>query len=189
MPLLWSGKVAMINYWHGAVGEIRAYNDSIDKGAVKGTKADFPLILLPWPYDAENGANVNIARTTGLAVFKQNPYKGDAHMANVVDFLRYLTSPVNLATFANWEGDHPCEELGLPVCDTAEGATDRLVGLLGQGARGLRVPVRPSGLRTHLERRHQSGLHGSPQRREDCPAGRGRVDGGRRPDHRQMGGG
>jgi multiple sugar transport system substrate-binding protein len=114
MPLLWTGKVAMINYWHGAVGEIKAYNDSIDKGAVKGQKADFPVVLLPWPYDPENGANVNVARTTGLAVFKQNPYKGDAHMQHVVDLLRYLTSPVNLATFANWEGTIPAKNSAFP---------------------------------------------------------------------------
>ena len=114
MPLLWSGKLAMINYWHGAVGEIKAYNNAIDKGEVQGVRADFPLVLLPWPYDPENGANVNIARTTGLAVFRQEPDKGDAHMQNVVDFVRFLTSPINLATFANWEGTIPAKTSAYP---------------------------------------------------------------------------
>ena len=114
MPLLWSGKVAMINYYHGAVGEIKAYNASIDSGAVKGTKASFNVVLLPWPYDAKTGANVNIARTTGLALFKQNPYKGDAHTAHVIDFVRFITSPINLATFANWEGTIPAKTSAFP---------------------------------------------------------------------------
>lgn len=114
MPLLWSGKLAMINYWHGAVGEIKAYNNAIDKGEVQGVRADFPLVLLPWPYDPENGANVNIARTTGLAVFRQEPDKGEAHMQNVVDFVRFLTSPINLATFANWEGTIPAKTSAYP---------------------------------------------------------------------------
>ena len=109
MPLLWSGKLAMINYYHGAVGEIRAYNASIDSGEVKGEKANFNVVLLPWPYDPDNGANVNIARTTGLAVFKQDPYRGDAHMENVIEFTRFLTSPINLAAFANWEGTIPAK--------------------------------------------------------------------------------
>jgi multiple sugar transport system substrate-binding protein len=114
MPLLWSGKVAMIDYWHGAVGEIKAYNNSIDKGEVQGEKANFNVVLLPWPYDPQDGANVNIARTTGLALFKQQPYKGDEHTANVAEFVRYLTSPVNLATFANWEGTIPAKTSAFP---------------------------------------------------------------------------
>lgn len=113
MPLLWSGKVAMINYYHGAVGEIKAYNASIDAGTTKGAKADFNVVLLPWPHDV-NGPNVNIARTTGLAIFKQDPYKGDAHMQHVIDFVRYLTSPINLATFANWEGTIPAKTSAFP---------------------------------------------------------------------------
>jgi multiple sugar transport system substrate-binding protein len=114
MPLLWSGKVAMINYYHGAVGEIRAYNAGIDKGEIKGEKANFNVILFPWPYDAENGGNLNIARTTGLALFKQDPYKGDGHTANVIDFVRFLTSPINLAAFANWEGTIPARTSAFP---------------------------------------------------------------------------
>jgi hypothetical protein len=113
MPLLWGGKVAMINYWHGAVGELKAYNNAIDSGQVKGTKANFNAVLLPWPYSAP-GANVNIARTTGLAVFKQDPYKGDEHTANVVDLLRFLTSPINLAVFSNWEGTIPGKNSAYP---------------------------------------------------------------------------
>ena len=114
MPLLWSGKVAMINYWHGAVGEIKAYNGSIDRGEVQGKKADFNVVLLPWPYDPQDGANVNIARTTGLALFKQQPYKGDEHTQNVVELVRWLTSPVNLAMFANWEGTIPAKSSAFP---------------------------------------------------------------------------
>ena len=114
MPLLWSGKVAMITYWHGAVGEIVAYNNSIDKGEVQGQKADFNVVLLPWPYDAKTGVNVNIARTTGLALFKQQPYKGDEHTKNVVEFVRWLTTPINLATFANWEGTIPAKTSAFP---------------------------------------------------------------------------
>ena len=114
MPLLWSGKVAMITYWHGAVGEIAAYNNAIDKGQVQGQKADFNVVLLPWPYDAKAGVNVNIARTTGLALFKQQPYKGDEHTKNVVEFVRWLTSPINLATFANWEGTIPAKTSAFP---------------------------------------------------------------------------
>ena len=67
----------MINYWHGAVGEIKAYNDSIDKGAVKGQKADFPVVLLPWPYDPENGANPSVATTNATL---QNTASGTSAM-------------------------------------------------------------------------------------------------------------
>lgn len=108
MPLLWSGKVAMINYWHGAVGEIKAYNDSIDKGEVSGEKADFKVVLLPYPYNpATGGAETNLNRVTGFALFKQEPYKGDEHTQHVIDFVKYLTTPENLAAFANWEGTIP----------------------------------------------------------------------------------
>lgn len=110
MPLLWSGKVAMINYWHGAVGEIKAYNDSIAKGEVSGEPAEFNVVLLPYPYNpATGGSEVNLNRVTGFALFKQEPYKGDEHTQNVIDFVRYLTTPENLAAFANWEGTIPAK--------------------------------------------------------------------------------
>lgn len=121
MPLLWSGKVAMINYWHGAIGEIKAYNDSIAKGEVSGEPADFEVVLLPYPYNPETGgAETNLRRVTGLALFRQEPYKGDEHTQNVIDFVKFLTSPENLAAFANWEGTIPAKASALPMTTALE---------------------------------------------------------------------
>jgi len=115
MPLLWSKQAAMVNYWHGAVGEIKAYNASIEKGEISGTPADFNVVLLPYPYNpATGGSTVNLNRVTGFALFKQDPYKGDEHTQHVLDFVRYVTEPENLAAFTNWEGTIPARASAAP---------------------------------------------------------------------------
>ena len=56
-----------------------------------------------------------MARTTGLALYRQDPYKGDEHTQNVVDFTRWLTSAENLAIYANWEGTIPAKDSAYPM--------------------------------------------------------------------------
>ena len=164
--LLYSGKAAMIPYWHGIIGELAAYNNAIDAGKVTGTKANFDVALLPWPYDAANGgANVNIARTTGLALFKQNPYKGDEHTANVAEFVRYLTSPVNLAVFANWEGTIPAKNSAYPYATQLSNPSNCVVGPVRQGTLDCDVPIRPPGLWPSLVRWHECRIHGHAEQR------------------------
>jgi len=113
MPLYYSGEAAITRYWHGIVGSIEAYNNLVEKGEVVGKKADFKPLVLPFPYHPD-GTNGNVARTTGLALFRQNPYKGDQHTENVIKFVRWLTSPVNLAVYANHEGTIPAKTSAFP---------------------------------------------------------------------------
>jgi hypothetical protein len=114
MQLYYAGKAAIVPFWHGIVGAIEAYNNGVETGDIVGEKADFDPLVLPYPYDPDTGSNGNVARTTGLALFRQDPYKGDEHTQNVVDFVRWLTSPTNLAIYANWEGTIPAKESAYP---------------------------------------------------------------------------
>ena len=113
MTLFYTGKAAIVPFWHGIVGSIESYNKAIDKGEIVGEKADFEPLVLPYPY-AKEGLNGNVARTVGLAIFKQDPYQGDEHTQNVVDFVRWLQSPVNLAAYANHEGSTPAKTAAFP---------------------------------------------------------------------------
>ena len=115
MQLFYSGKAAVVPFWHGIVGSIAAYNNSVEKGDIMGEKADFEPLVLPYPYDPNTGTNGNVARTTGLALYRQDPYKGDEHTQNVVDFTRWLTSAENLAIYANWEGTIPAKDSAFPM--------------------------------------------------------------------------
>ena len=57
MQLFYSGKAAVVPFWHGIVGSIAAYNNSVEKGDIVGEKADFEPLVLPYPYDPDTGTN------------------------------------------------------------------------------------------------------------------------------------
>jgi ABC-type glycerol-3-phosphate transport system substrate-binding protein len=113
MQLFYTGKAAIVPFWHGIIGALESYNKGVDSGEIVGEKADFEPLVLPYPY-AKEGLNGNVARTVGLSIFKQEPYKGDEHTQNVVDFVRWLQTPVNLAAYANFEGSTPAKAAAFP---------------------------------------------------------------------------
>jgi ABC-type glycerol-3-phosphate transport system substrate-binding protein len=107
--LFFSQQVAMT---HGYIGMPRAmidWNNDIDKGKITGKKVDWQMALLPMPYLPPH-KSVNIARANGITIFKQQPYKGDAHTKNVGEFVQWLAQPARVGEVANYEGWLPVYE-------------------------------------------------------------------------------
>lgn len=102
--LFYGGQVAMTAGHLGMEPEMKDWNAKIEKGEVVGEKIDWQIAYLPNPYMPPY-ESVNKARCSGIAVFKQEPYKGDEHTAHAMEFARWLSTPENMkpvADFQNW---------------------------------------------------------------------------------------
>ena len=120
MPLLWSGKVAMINYWHGAVGELQGLQQRDRRG--RGDRAPRPTSTsscCPGHTTPPGGATSTSRGRPGWRSSSRTPYKGDAHTANVVDLVRYLTSPDQPRGVRELGRHHSGQELGISVLHAA----------------------------------------------------------------------
>lgn len=80
---------------------IRDYNKQIDDGKVQGEKITTEMIILPVP-TKPGSASGNINRSALLSVFKQNPYKGDAHTQHALELAKWLMNTENAAKYCEW---------------------------------------------------------------------------------------
>ncbi len=137
------GRGAM-NSFGGAtcLGGVAMYNQAIDNGEIAGEKLEARLWPLPTPYNAANmQSEVYSIRPIYLQMMSQEPYKGDKHTENVVNFAKWFISTETQIHLCKELSKAPCP---LPARESVRSAilTDpaRLADIDYMLARGKSIP-------------------------------------------------
>jgi len=94
-------KQSLAMTWSGApqvyVQNARLYNLELKEGTKQGNPVE--IVVIQTPKFEKGGHAVFSTGVAGYVVFKQKPYKGEAHTRNALLFARYISSPIMVSYF------------------------------------------------------------------------------------------